>query len=163
MPKKHTYFILFAVLLVSITASIQNVKGDAPATVSLLYNTGTQKLNVTILHPVSDPNSHYVATVVIKVNGSTVLTPTYSSQPSSTSFTYQYDVTADDGARIEASATCILGGTTSACIIVGAGLCPTGGGGSGIPGYLGIFLIIGISVIIIATVIYKKKIKKLNN
>jgi hypothetical protein len=128
----------------------------------LLYTSATQKLNVTIIHPVSDPNSHYVSVVVIRVNGSTVLTPTYSSQPSTTVFTYEYDVTANDGARIEASATCILGGTTSVCIILGTGFYPTGGGG-GIPGYLGILLILGLSIIIGSAAIYKKKIKKLNN
>ena len=82
-----------------------------PSGLVLLYNSSTNKLNATISHSVSDPNTHYVYSVVIEVNGTTTVSETYTSQPSSILFTSQYNVTANNGARIQVSATCSQRGT----------------------------------------------------
>ena len=156
MGKKRVYYILILLFVVSATSRIDSVKAHPPSGLVLLYNSNTNKLNVTISHSVSDPNTHYVYSVVIEVNGTTTVSETYTSQPSSILFTYQYNITANNGARIQASATCNQGGTVTECIVVGGGTCGTSNG-SGIPGYSGLLLILGISIIALLFFVRRKR------
>ena len=146
MSKRKFYYVLILAFIFSSTSRIDSVKAHPPSGLVLIYNSNTNKLNATISHSVSDPNTHYVYSVVIEVNGTMTVSETYTSQPSSILFTYQYNVTANNGARIQASATCNQGGTVTDCIVVGGGTCGTSNG-SGIPGYSGLLLILGISII----------------
>ena len=156
MSKRKFYYILILLFVVSATSQIDSVKAHPPSGIVLLYNSNTNKLNVTISHSVSDPNTHYVYSVVIEVNGTTTVSETYTSQPSSILFTYQYNITANNGARIQASATCNQGGTVTECIVVGGGTCGTSNG-SGIPGYSGLLLILGISIIALLFFVRRKR------
>ena len=136
---------------------MQSVKAHPPSGIVLFYNSNTNKLNATVSHSVSDPNTHYVYSVVIEVNGTTTVSETYTSQPSSILFTYQYNVTANNGARIQASATCNQGGTVTACIVVGGGTC--GSSNSGIPGYSGLLVILGISILALLFIVRRNRSK----
>ena len=153
--KKKLYFVLLIVFVSASLARTQNVKAHNPETMIVSYNTSTGILTVLISHTVSDPNSHYIALVVVQVNGSTVLTESYTNQSDVSNLQYLYNITANTNDRIQITATCNQGGSITICIIVGGGSCPQDGG-DGIPGYLGLWVILGISVIVFLTVIHRK-------
>jgi hypothetical protein len=98
------------------------VAANPPASVQLSYNLSDDTMQVTILHLVQDPSTHYVRTVEIRKNGQLILTKNYSSQPSASSpFTYTYPVSASPGDTLEATAVCnIQGSTTGSLIVPGA-------------------------------------------
>lgn len=153
MTKKRIYYVLAIFLFISTISRIQTVKGHPPSGLILSYHINSGQLNATISHTVSG-QSHYVELVTVKVNGSTVITQGYISQPGNL-FTYNYTITAEIGAEIHVTAECSQGGSISTCIKVGGGFCGQNGGGQ-IPGYLGFWLIIGVSVIALLVIIHKK-------
>ena len=157
MPKKSIYYLVLIFFTIFITSSTFTMKAKAhsPQGIDLSYNANTQTLTATITHSVADNTTHFVISVIIQVNGSIVLTSPYTSQPDVLNFVYQYSIIADNGARIQATATCNQGGSISACIIVGGDSCEDDGG-PGISGYLGLWLILGVSVIVLLTVIHRK-------
>ena len=82
MSKKKIYLGLFILFILFSYAGTQNVKAHSPSSMILSYSMNTGVLSVMFSHSVSDPNSHYIETVEVQVNGVTVLTETYSNQPS---------------------------------------------------------------------------------
>ena len=90
-----------------------------PAQVSLAYDSQNQSLNVTTTHAVSNPTSHYVFKIAVQKNGEQVLTKEYTSQPTSSTFSYDYPVNATKGDVLKATAYCIIAGSRSAEITVG--------------------------------------------
>ncbi|MHA2280498.1 MAG: hypothetical protein ACXAC5_06575 [Promethearchaeota archaeon] len=157
MRKKSVYYMILISMIGLITTSNFAFKTNAhaPDSMTLDFNLNTQTLNISIVHTVSNPTLHYVNLFTISVNGSVVLSPQPTSQPDTTGGLYQYPISANDGATIQVSARCIEGGSIAACIIVGVGPCGQGGG-PGIPGYFGLWVIIGLSIIVSLAVTYKK-------
>jgi len=145
-------------LMISICATILTVKAHTPSGMSLSYNSNTEVLSVTITHSVADNNTHYIESVVVKVNGSTVISDAYTSQPTKGTFTYLYNnVTANEGATILVTATCNIAGSVTRTLTVSDGTSPTNGeDGLEIPGYFGIWIIIGFSLIAVLTQVRKK-------
>ena len=92
---------------------------NAPSDVKLAYDAVSKKLSVTIKHPSSFPSIHHIKTVEIKKNGNVVSTAKYESQPDTAEFTYQYDLPAAEGDRIEATATCNIAGSRTATVTLG--------------------------------------------
>lgn len=154
MSKKNRHFVLLIVYIAVILALTQNARADKPESLNLGF-TGPSTLNLIISHPVDDPASHYISSVVIEINGTTVITETYTSQPDANWWTYHYNITASTNDIIEVTVTCIEGGTTTICLILGVGGCPQDGGPS-IPGFFGLWVIFGISVIVFLTMIHRK-------
>jgi len=159
MRTKRFICVIALVSLIYITSASIIVKAHNPADVGLEYDSNSELLVVTISHGVSDPSSHYVESVSITVNGSLMLAESYGSQPSSSVFIYMYNITANDGARIQVTAICNVGGSKTGCIIVGTGRCNQAGG---IPAYSGILMILGFSTIILSMITYKNIKKRLN-
>lgn len=155
MTKKNNYYMVLISLMVLIASSnfALKAKADPPQSIILNYSLGT--LNVLIGHAVGDPDEHYIDLVRINVNGSEVLSTPFTNQSSTDGASYHFSITANDGATIEVYARCNEGGSMTACMVVGGGSCEQNGG-SGIPGYFGLWLIIGFSVIVAITVMYKK-------
>jgi hypothetical protein len=119
--KLHLTNMVLWSLSVFFLISMQGVlfsSAHSPASVTASYNTTTQQLMVQISHSVSNPSTHYISTVEIRVNGLLNSTQSYSSQPSSTSFTYTYDLMAAPGDLITVTATCNQGGSRSASTTV---------------------------------------------
>jgi len=160
MSKRKFLYFLGIFLIFLITMTTLNTKAHTPSNMSLSNNSNTEILSVTITHSVIDPNSHFIESVEIKVNGSTALNQPYTSQPTSSSFTYQYDITAGDGATIQVIATCNIAGSITRTITIGD-VSNRQNGDSSISGYLGIIFLIGISVALSLPIIYKK-IRKVN-
>jgi hypothetical protein len=115
---------------------------------SLEYDSNNETLSVTITHTSGNFFTHYIFEVTVNVNGGQVVNESYSSQPSN-SFTIDYNVTASDGDSIEVTALCTQAGTITRSITVGQ---TTGA----ISGYVGLWLIMGVSTIILVVIINKK-------
>ena len=97
-----------------------NVRGHSPSNMSLSYNSVSEELSVSITHNVATPNSHYIWRIRIWVNASLVNTSQYNSQPTTSTFVYQYNIVAGNGATIQATADCIQGGSITRSITVGS-------------------------------------------
>ena len=151
MPKKNTYYFLSVFFIVFLTIASINVRAHSPQDMSLDYNSGTNTLNVSITHGVSDNTSHYVISVVIRVNESIDQTQFYTSQPDLIFFTYEYTVITKSESLIEVTATCSQGGSITKTL--GGTNEPTDGA---IPGYMGLYLILVVSVITLLLKIRKK-------
>ena len=95
--------------------------------------------------------------IVVKVNGTTEISQTYTSQPFPNGGSYSFYLVAENKARIDVTATCNEGGSKSACVIVGVGACPTDDGDEipEISGYFGLWAIFGIALIVALPLIHK--------
>jgi len=114
MSKKksiRTALALYCIAFLVITILPMPSMAHPPSGMQLEYDINTQKLNVTITHNTGNPNSHYIFKVTVKRNNDLVIDKQYTSQPTSSSFTYTYDVTALDGDVLEAYAECNQGGS----------------------------------------------------
>jgi len=82
-----------------------------PKDVSLVYNSATQMLEVTIEHNTPSPTWHYISKVGIKKNGKSVGTNDYKSQPDKSKFVYSYPVQPAKGDVLEVTVTCKIYGS----------------------------------------------------
>jgi len=155
MPKKKIYYLISVFSIIFLTISGINVRAHPPQDLELEYDSNTNTLEVSITHVVSDNTRHYIFSVVVSVNGSVVHSPTYTSQPDLSFFIYEYIVTTNTGSTIQVTAACIEGGSLTRTL-GGTNQPPAGD----IPGYMGLYLVIVVSVISLLT-LYRKKLNKL--
>jgi glucose/arabinose dehydrogenase len=113
---RRTAAILIFLLLLAFLAI--PVQAHPPADVSLSFDQENQTLNVTIMHKVSTPSSHYVARVDLTKNGQIVHSFDYTSQPTSTQFTYSYAMNASGGDVLKATATCSIAGSKTGVLTI---------------------------------------------
>jgi len=90
-----------------------------PGDITLQYDSSSHLLSVTVLHPVSDPQKHYIKTITITKNKDPLETHVYKSQPESSPFTYTYNVKAEEGDIFEVKAKCNYFGSRTATLTVG--------------------------------------------
>lgn len=133
-----------------------NGRAHPPSDMLLEYDSNTNTLEVSISHIVPDNTTHYIFSVIVSVNGSIDQNPVYTSQPDLAFFIYEYTVITKNGSTIGVTATCSEGGSISRTL--GGTNAPPDGG---IPGYMGLYLVVVVSVIALLT-INRKKLKKLN-
>lgn len=105
-------------LLLTFTVLPEPTLAHPPADMELEYDFDEQTLFVSITHSVPNPESHYVKKIEIKKNGDLYLTEEYTNQPTTSAFTYNYDVHAVDGDVLEATAYCNLYGSITEQIAV---------------------------------------------
>jgi hypothetical protein len=116
---------------------------------SLSYDSTTNELQVDISHQVSNPNTHYVYKIVIKINGVTNISQDYTSQPGS-SFSYTYeDIDAVESDTFEVTALCNQGGSISKELTVSSEIISETDDKSSTPGFEFIIFITSIITIII--------------
>jgi hypothetical protein len=123
--KNKKKVIVCFVWLMILSGMAATVSANAPQSLSIEYNSETQILTVDIDHQVSDPTTHYIFQVVIKKNSETYNISTYTSQPSSTSFSYTYQVVAIQNDTLDVTASCIQGGSKTTQITVGGSVSAT--------------------------------------
>ncbi len=158
MSRKQILYGITIFFLIWIPSATIFTKAHAASSIALNYNSSTELLTVTIFHSVPDPNTHFIDFVRIEINGSTELFINYTSQSSTSTFVYYYDITATAGDLINVIAHCSLTGTISRTFTVeGAQGDPVVEGA--IPGYLGMMIFISASIFITSLIIHKK-IKK---
>jgi hypothetical protein len=116
---------------------------------NLSYNNTTKELLVDITHQVSNPNTHYVYNIVVKINGETNISQDYTSQPES-SFTYTYEgIEVIEGDIFEVTALCNQGGSITRTLTVSSGeVSETGDDDSSTPGFELIIFICAIALIL---------------
>lgn len=105
--------------LLTIFAHPQKSYANPPQDVNISYNSGSQILTVTITHKSSATSFHYIKHVEIKKNGTVVSDNTYNNQPEPATFTYNYKLTAAEGDKLEATASCSIWGDKTATLILG--------------------------------------------
>jgi hypothetical protein len=107
-----------SLLCVAFLAVLQPVYAHPPSDILLDYDLDSQTLQVTLVHTVSDPTTHYVHRIQITLNGD--VTPyEYESQPTDSRFTYQFILPASPGDTVEVKADCNLSGSISGLLIIG--------------------------------------------
>ncbi|MHA1112627.1 MAG: hypothetical protein ACTSRE_16150 [Promethearchaeota archaeon] len=95
-------------------------RANSPSNMVLTYEASTATLNVTITHNVADESSHFIESVTIKVNDSIVETQTYTSQPTTSTFLYQYtNINATTGDVITVIAVCNISGQIEKSLTIG--------------------------------------------
>jgi desulfoferrodoxin (superoxide reductase-like protein) len=114
----RSYVITIIVVIFALLAVCPMAYAHAPKEVSLVYNTGTQTLEVTIEHNSPSPTWHYIKKIEIKKNNASVLMNDYSSQPDKSKFVYSYPLQAAKGDMLEATATCNIYGSKTVKITV---------------------------------------------
>jgi cytochrome b561 len=107
-----------SILCVAFLAVLQPVYAHPPSDILLDYDLDSQTLQVTLVHTVSDPVTHYVHRIQISLQG-TVTTYEYESQPTDSRFTYQFVLPASPGDTVEVKADCNLSGSISGLLIIG--------------------------------------------
>ena len=149
MCKKKIISLSGILLVICLLLAVGNAKAHKPSNMSLKYTLSNNSLEVTIIHSVSDPYTHYIYKLDIIYNGTTT-TDYKIYQPTSSSYKYYYTVIANLGDYIEVIAYCVQRGFIYRFIEVEE---PT------IPGYFGFYFIIGFSIIFLLSFI-RKKIEK---
>lgn len=111
MRKRNILYFLIILTTFLFTLYQPRVNAHASSNMILSYDFNTQQLNVTITHNVANPNTHYIQSVTIRVNGSIHTQEVYTDQPTTSTYTYQYNITAGHGAAIQVTSVCNLSGT----------------------------------------------------
>lgn len=150
---KRLIFLIATFVLFSLVLSSANVYAHSPSDMNLSYNNTTKELEVKIKHQVSNPNSHYVTNIVVKINGETNLSKEYTSQPGN-DFTYTFEnIETVEGDIIEVTALCNQGGSISRQLTVSSGEVSESDEDGSTPGFELLLFIITI----IAFLIIRKK------
>jgi hypothetical protein len=112
-------FIFFTTLILISTLFATNIKAHSPSSMNISYDLEAKTIDAVITHTVSNPGSHYVNKLEIKINDELYETFEYTSQPGS-SFTYSLDsINASTGDIIEVKALCNQGGQITKQLTVG--------------------------------------------
>ncbi len=116
--------VLFGVLTLFIMFSLSAmpVFSHPPTNMTLVYDTNTQTLSVTVVHTVADPNTHYIEYVVVNKNGAYEIDRNYTSQLSASAFVDVFTVDADNGDVLQVTAICSVSGQLTDQITVSSGL-----------------------------------------
>lgn len=118
MKKRNIIYCLIFINSLFLFLAFPKAKAHAANSMNLTYDFNAQELTVTITHGVSTPSTHYIETVTIRVNGTIVNTTIYTSQPTTSTFMYMYDITTGHGATIQVTSVCNVVGTLSRSLTV---------------------------------------------
>ena len=99
MSKKNKIFCFLSLFLFITIGSFFaiNAKAHAPMHLNLDYDMDNDIFSVSFIHGVTDPDYHYVANVLVYINHShtPTINETYTSQPSTNIWTYEYNFVAN--------------------------------------------------------------------
>lgn len=102
---------LVILLIFSVCIIWSPASAHPPQDMELGYDSDTGELRVTIQHTVADASDHFISNVVVLVQGKEIGQYPYTEQPDSRSFTYIYQVQADQGEEITVRALCNKAGS----------------------------------------------------
>ena len=135
--------ILIFVLIIFVLLSVKAV-AHSPTSINLNYNKEAKELIVTITHIVSDSNDHYIYNITIEKNNEFFRNYDYTNQPTTSSFTYNYNnIEAEDGDTFFIVAFCNKGGQKSASFTVGSSV-----DNKNTPGFEIIIIIFAIALVL---------------
>ena len=130
------FFCLFLLILTT-----NNVSAHPPSKLNIKYIKENEVVFVNISHSVTT-DDHYIKSIEIQLNGENYDTFEYTSQPSRTSFSYNYTIAANDGDNIKIKAICNQFGTSTRELTIGEN-----NNGSSTPGFTLILMIISILIL----------------
>jgi hypothetical protein len=113
---KYLQAVLFIFFFLSF--SLQLSYATAPKFVDLIYDIKTQTLSVTIDNYTLSTGMHHIQSVEIKKNGIIISNNKYSTQPTTSIFTYAYVIPAAKGDIFEVTATSNLWGHKTSTLTV---------------------------------------------
>lgn len=103
------YFILIMILTLPLMTI--GATAHSPQDMQLAYDLETQNLDISITHIVTDPGNHYIYQIDIEKNDVLLLSEQYSSQPTVSTFTYNYTVNASVGDVLTVTGLCSITGS----------------------------------------------------
>jgi hypothetical protein len=159
MVKKRNLYLIGFLFVLSLVFSIGRVKAHNPSSMTLQYNESSEILSVTISHSSDDFNTHYIFEAIITIDDNQAINQSYTSQPSNL-FTYNYTILSW-GLEIltfvvEVAARYTEAGINPQSITIGQRTHVS----KPIPGFTGIWFIIGCSTIIF--ILFRNKKKKVS-
>ncbi len=99
-----------------VLVTVLGAKADPPQKVNLTYKEG--KLNVEVIHKVSNPQTHYIKQIIINVDGADVKTISPGSQTSKDSQVEEIALDLKKGSKVKVTAQCSKFGTKTAKMTV---------------------------------------------
>ena len=137
--KKVLLFGLIVFALISV-----KVVAHSPTSMTISYDTEAKELVVSITHSVSDPAIHYIYNITVEKNNEFYKGFDYTSQPSTSSFTYNYsDIEGMNSDMFSVVARCIQGGQISKSLTVGSSTVD-----NGTPGFEIILFVCAIALVL---------------
>ncbi len=109
--KKSKLVIVSLLFVVASSFMLLDVQTHSPNNVTLSYDFGTQTLEVTVSHSVSDPNTHYIEQIQIWKNDVSHTIETYTSQTSASQHVDSFNIDAAHGDVLKVTATCSVSGS----------------------------------------------------
>ena len=109
------------ILLSCAVVQLPVISAHAPSDMTLEYDIDSQILTVTLVHSVSNPQSHYVYRIEIEKNGVVYTSEEFVGQPTDSEFIYTFSVPATDRDVLKLTAECNLGGSIQATLEVESG------------------------------------------
>lgn len=106
---KGKYIVIILMFLITIIIPLQTI-AHPPQNMILNYDIETEELSVTITHNSPAPTVHYVNKIEIERNDELIRTEEYEGQPTTSEYTYNYNVTAEAGDELTVTATCNIQG-----------------------------------------------------
>ena len=111
--------LMFGIIIVALLSP--TVTAHSPSSINITYTVESQELNVSINHFVSDPTTHYIYNITIEKNNVFYKSYEYTSQPSTSSFTYTYSgIVGEAGDMFSVVARCNQGGQNSKSLTIGS-------------------------------------------
>jgi hypothetical protein len=112
----------FAAILFALIVMCGAALATPPDSISLTFDPATHILASTIYHPVrSNPSEHFIAKVVIDVNGAVMVTQTFKSQTDAKVQEVSYVlVDVKEGDKVGLTAACSLFGQLKQVLVVPA-------------------------------------------
>lgn len=102
--------ILSLLLVVASSFILLDIQAHSPSNITLSYDFGTQTLEVTVYHTVSDP-SHFIVQIQIWKNDIPHTLEIYTSQSSDSQHVDSFNIDAVNGDVLKVTATCSLAGS----------------------------------------------------
>jgi len=115
-PMKRTILFTLAVMLILPTSSLAH----RPKNMNISFNENSQQLTVTVFHPTTNSNVHYIYELTIAVNDKPVKTVSLTGSDSTASgLTYNDTLRGvQSGDTLSVTASCSRGGTLRSTIVV---------------------------------------------
>jgi hypothetical protein len=119
IKKSGSSFMVSIVLFLILILCSANIQAHSPSSMKIIYDKEEKTIDVEITHSVSNPNTHYVNKIEVRINDELYETFDYTSQ-SGSSFSYTLDsIEASEGDEIEVKAICNQGGQITRQLTVG--------------------------------------------
>lgn len=151
--------ILIAIIglsLLSIILFSSTTLAHSPVSMNLSYNQTNQNLNVTITHNVADTTTHHINKITLTINNGKTTQYNYTSQPTTNTFTYSYQLAASPNDTIKITALCNQAGSITKELTITESGTTTNTDGTSTPGFEIILLFGAILTIVFLNKKYHK-------